>query len=221
MKKYFLIIILSSLCSLSKAQNENSTQFSNQQLKQFDNQVKGYVNDFCFFLGDLADKSTIEENKPQLKKNLLSLFINTATIEVRSVARPTKGKKYPIQSYLNMVANYSNKYRFVVLEFDQVVVNGKNLRDTIINGQTLFFGTFSYRQKFIAANSYDGSNINFNNNESLKLTDADFKKAGSDITIKTGIFYIVKKETRSEKDGVSYYIKLGDITAGEPIPLKK
>lgn len=203
MKKYFLVSIFCLLFFSLRAQDLPS--FTEQQKLGFEKQVIGYVRDFCYYLGDLASTSTTSEDKPQLKKDILTLFVNSAKMEVVSVSHPQKPKAYPINKYLDIVGNYSGRYKFVALQFYKVVVDTRDLKETIINGQTAYVGTYSYWQRFLASNQEKESN---------QYTQEDFMKGGSDETKKTGYFYIIKKDTKSDRNGL-WFVLLGDVKTKE------
>ncbi len=212
MEKLFIIIVFCSFSYFAKAQDK-TTNFNQQELKEFERQVVGDVRNFCNYLGDLASNNTPKENKPQIKKNLLSLFINSATMEVLSVSRPKSPRTYPINTYLDIVSNYSGKYKFIALQFYKVVVDSKNLRDTVVKGQKMYVGRYSYWQRFLASNL---------NKETNEYTQEDFTKGGSDETMKTGVFYIISRDTKlttTSNGGKKWYVLLGDIKAKEIKPI--
>jgi len=211
MKRFLGIIVFMLFLSSAKSQ-DTTVHFTQQELKGFEVQVVEYVRNFCYYLGDLASSSTKEEEKPQIKKNLRNLFVtpDRTTIGVVSLSRPKNPKNYTVNQYLEIVGKYKTKYKFIVLQFSKVRVDARHLRDTVINGETLYVGTFSYWQRFLASNE---------DKESNNYTVDDFRKEGSDETYKTGIFYIKKKETKSSSNRTRWIVLLGDIKARSIKPL--
>ncbi|HVS93594.1 MAG TPA: hypothetical protein VHE59_16260 [Mucilaginibacter sp.] len=209
MKIYFLIIGFTGFCLFAKAQSAE-VHFTQEQDQQFESQVKGYVRDFCYYLEDLANSGTNPADKKQLKKDIKSLFVNTAAIEVLSVSHPRRARSYPISDYLNIVGNYASKYKFVALQFYRVVVDINHLRDTTIDGENMYVGSYSYWQRFLSSNA---------DKESNDYSKTDFSKGGSDETLKVGAFYIRKIKTKSNANKEQWYVLLGDIKAKEIKPI--
>ncbi len=210
MRKYFKILCILFLFSHKISAQDTTVNFTQQQLLAFEKQAIQSVTNFCQFLGDLASSETIAEYKPQLKKNIIRLFVPGAKVGVKSVSRPNKSTNYPISTYTDQVAGYSQKYNFIVLQFFKVRVDVRHLRDTLIAGKKYFYGTFSYWQRFLASNEEKESN---------NYTQEDFSKAGSDETKKTGKIYF--QEFLGNSKSSRWKIFLGDIEAKEIRPLKK
>ncbi|MES2275225.1 MAG: hypothetical protein V4592_04330 [Bacteroidota bacterium] len=215
MKKYLTIIILLVCYNSVKGQLSISIpKFSDLEKEQIETQAKDHIADFTYYLSDLASSKTPKKRKSDLKKQLLALFIDTAKIEVKSVAHPDMATPHPINDYLNTVAGYGNKYQYVAIKFERVTLDldPKHLRPTTINGHQAYIGKFYFLQKFRVAKQglYNGL---LANELRAPIPMPEYKIYGDD-TYKNGDIIIVLLDT-PPADGPRYQVLLGNITAGE------
>jgi len=208
MKQFFFIIVFNLfICYLASAQ-DSTIHFTQKQLQDFEIQAKASVRNFCYYLGDLASSGTKAEDKPSIKQRLKNLFIDYAKVEVLSVSHPNKPRSYSINKYVDLVGNYAERFRFVVMQFYKVRVDVQHLKQIVKDGKIVYMGTFSYWQRFLASNA----------EKEFNYTEQDLK-GQSDETPKTGVFYLIQSETKSNDKGKRWIILLGDIKAKELKPL--
>lgn len=206
-KKTGLIALL--FFSLTTQAQDTTIKFTPQQILAFKKEAVQKVTIFCQYLGDLASSETNSDFKPQLKKNIIRLFVPGAKMEARSLSRrniPSKPK--PIPEYVEVVAGWGQKYSFLALQFYKVRVDVSNLKETTINGQKMYCGTFSFWQRFLPISE---------KKENSNYTEQDFKESGGDETKKTGT--VCFQELTDGTGKAKWKIFLGDIKVDVVSPL--
>lgn len=219
MKRCLLAAMLILLNCVAKAQHKMPV-ISPQDKDQIEAQANIDVQNFCFYLSDLADKQTKTRQKDTLKVKLLRLFADSATITVKP--RPhDPGIAHPVLEYLTQVANYNYRQRLnvVAITFDQIVVDVSpaNLIETTINGQRAYVGKFSFLQHFRV--QQEEAVFVKAQAETPVMEKLTYITEWGDDTPKYGKIIIIPKKASAR--GARYKVLLGDITAGEVIMIKK
>lgn len=178
MKKKIQVIVFTMVFALVSQAQDTTITFTPQQILAFKKEAVQKVTIFCQYLGDLASSETSSDFKPQLKKNIIRLFVPGATMEARSKSKAKiSSKPKPIPEYVEVVAGWDQKFEFHLLQFYKVRVDISHLKEKIVNGQKMYCGTFTFWQRFLPIKEKKEGN---------KYTEQDFNADGGDETQKTG-----------------------------------
>jgi hypothetical protein len=196
--KYFCLLLI--CCLFTSFSYSQTTQFSNQQLKSFEDEARGLVEEYLHSIPHLVRAPASQRGI--IIENIKNFFVPGSTIEVSNSRQQMA--EYSLDKYLGeIVPAYGRRFNDVLLSFKQVVIDPRALKKVIDkNGQTTHEGDFSYTQVTC---------FNYKDNL-LKISDSDnpiSKYDFCDETKKRGKFVLMQKY--SSADGDIWEIRLGDI----------
>ena len=212
MKKYLLIASLSFLGFGVNAQQKKTSPLSASLMEELQGKAEQRIKNFCLLLSDLSSSKISDKRKESLENDLLKLFLDEATMQVKTVNdKETISGTAPIKDYLDGVRRYKDKYDFVLLEYEMIVVDLSKMKDTTIKVKPAKQGKFSFVQRMKVQNWGDAAKDGKQPTPGKEIVD---------VSDKYGKLYIIY-DKEPFKLGSPYKILLGDIKVAEVKITKK
>jgi|GEM_PF-3309008 len=176
--------------------------FSKEQQDKFTRQAKDYLQDFVRTVILLSDPkkscdATCQEYRIQGTEDH---FIKGAKIQTISLNNKNP-RSWPVSQYLRTVVNnYKNRYRLVIVKFNNIVIDSDKLQPI---GNNMYKMKGSLTQEFCVKNAQDfAKESNTTNVESFTICEETQKE-----------FEVIIKKQLSASLGERWVVLLGDVNA--------
>ncbi len=207
MKKLFSILFVSMLFINAFTQSSTLTP---ADIKKFAKQAQTRIEEFTETISEISqpyeekkgcDAECHKKYVASKTKSVLQYFKRNARVEVVNLDK--KKRKYEVDFYLNnVVVNYGKRFKVVVVEFSNVLVNPNSLKEEKKNdGSSKYTLKGTYKQLFKTKSKKDN-----------KETNEDDVKDWDMIEVTTKEFTL-EVEKITTPSGTKWIALLGDISA--------